>query len=411
MKKLSFQSLKQQFWPLCLGVACLLLVTGLLSAGVIGLYYYTKIPVTAYHSVNQAPWAYYNVSLYQVQNPIKLHQIGAELEKVVSIQHKQGQDSPLPYILLGRYYRQTGDYPTAIQSFNQSIALINKDWLSAYYYQHFTDNINAELAMLYYFTDDLSKSTEALAAIEDFENMENPDLLLALQQRLDEPKQGGFHFQLAQQLRSILYVKQAIEELKLAKATVIDPAVKSDIETYEKTKLPLHLTKIKPEARYFLMAGVFNETIEGDVARASEYYQMASHLEPQLEWAYTQLGISAYKQRKYRQAMEAAYQAISLNPETISPYLTLGDIEIDRSNYSLAIAHYSKALTLSQAFQPQAKDALEANIQNQIGFAYEQLGEKEPATIHYKQALAQALENSSDYQYSEEALARIKQAG
>ncbi len=399
-----FKPLPRPFWVSVVVMLTIFAVASLLSIAGLGAAYYTKLPVDAYYSVNNSPWAQYNVSLYQANSIEKLE----TLEQNLTQQVKTSDDKFIPGLLLARYYKARGYFNKASKQFNRALVTLNNDWFSHYYYQHFEDEIHAELAALDYYVGNKKSALNHLKAIEKPQEFENNELIIALWQSLDSPDRGDFHFQLATELRSILQVEQAKKELVLAEQFTTDPTVKQEIKRYQQSKLPKYLESINADAKYFLLAGVFNETKRKNLKQADHYYRLVSQLEPELEWAYSQQSVVAYKQQRYSEALNAAYKSIAINPESLSPYLTLADVEIDRQNYTLAVAHYNKALILAPQYSGYENTALVANIQNQIGFAYEQLGARQEAILHYEQALATAAETSSDYHYSLTALERIK---
>src|SRR5690606_22106499 len=105
------------------------------------------------------------------------------------------------------------------------------------------------------------------------------------------------------------------------------------------------------------------------------------------EWGHNELAIIYRQMRDYKRATENAHRAIALNPEFFNPYLTLGDIALDEGHPVQAIAYFKKAKAMIRRAPLDATRNLIANIENQIGFAYESMDENEKALEHYRLAM------------------------
>jgi len=395
---------KKPVWLSVMGFAAIVIISAFGVACLTTYNLAVQVPVDMYFAANQSPWRSLNVSNYEITSEAELNQIEPKLLQAV----RQYPDDLIPAILLGRYYRCLGQYAKAIAWDTTTLKIIDESAVNQFLYQYYVDELRAELSLLHYLQGSYDQALVFVKQIEDPEAFDNASLLVALEHRLSEPDRGEFHYELGVELRSILQIDLARQEFETAITHTVDPVVRQDIQNYMTLKMPSRSVTISPKTQYFLLAGVFQESVQHNLAKAQKFYSAAVQAQPSLEWAHSQLGIVRYKQQNYSGALDAAYDAIALNPNYLSPYLTLGDVEIDRANYSLAIAHYEKALTLAQQYRGDGQDALCANIENQIGFAYEQLGAKNLAVQSYQRALALAGEDTNDYTYSQQALNRIQ---
>ncbi len=385
-------------------LAGITIISGLISLSFAGMIYLSTLPDDIYQSIHSTDWEKLNVNRMEFSRAEDFDHAEAELKERIA----SDPESPIPHFLLGTLYETKGKYDTAESEFNKSIKLSENSQWNQRLYQHFQEDSHAELALINYYKGNNKKALKELEKVSHSSYGRSPELLNALRTSLEEPQRGDFHLALAIELRKILQLKHARLEFKAAKQLAFDPALKAKADQYLQVKLPHETAKISPIARYYTLAGALQETVYQNPEKAADYYIKAISEAPSFDWAYSQLGVVSHQSQNYAQALSSARKATELNPKSISPHLTMGDVEIDAENYGKAIIHYQKALSIGREFLLQNDAELLANIENQLGFAYEQLGKNLDAKRHYQLAYKTANESSNDYQYAEEALERVQ---
>jgi tetratricopeptide (TPR) repeat protein len=246
-----------------------------------------------------------------------------------------------------------------------------------------------------------------LHQVKDLSVVDNVSTFQALQDALEEPDRADTHFNLGKELRLMIKLPEARQELETAYKLCTDPALKNQIVHFIQVKMPKKEIAVNPIGQYDILSGSFYDR-KGDYAKAAGFYKKAIAEAPGFEWPYQQLALVYYDLKNYAQAIQLAQQALALNPGFYPSYLTLGDVEIDLKHYEKALNYYQRALAIhGQSDEGEGED-LTANIHNQIGFANEALGRTQLALADYKKAYDIAPEDSDDFAYASDALERLK---
>jgi tetratricopeptide (TPR) repeat protein len=238
---------------------------------------------------------------------------------------------------------------------------------------------------------------------------------MALQDSLENPERGDFHLALGKQLRQELKLSKAREELLQAQNLSQNPNVRLDATHYLQTQMPRFVKELSPLARYYTLAGEFQQYEAEDLWQAANYYQKALQEQPGFEWAYNELAIIYRELKDHKKAGIYAQIAMTLNPDFYNAYLTMGDISLDSEAFEQAITHFKGAQTLIGRWPEQESGGLVANIENQLGFAYESLHNSPEALTHYRLAMkAASLRDDdvavSDYEYAQESITRVTES-
>ncbi len=397
-------SSKKLLWTLLIGIGSISLVTTFVIFGFGIMLLSVTLPQDIYDSVHEGQWKPLNVHRMEFDDPDDFSRTEKTLQQRIS----RSPDDPIPCYLLGALYETMDRNEDAIRAYKEALRKTEATGFHKVLYGHFSGDAHAELALLYYYTNNKEQALAELREVDRIGYYQSQELLTALQNVLEEPQRGEFHFELGVELRRILRLDRARQEIALAYDSATDPALKTKAGSWLRIKLPQQAKPLSPLTRYYTLAGATHETVYSNPAMAAMFYEKAIAEDPSFEWAYSQLGIVNHEMKRYDEAMANARKAAELNPGYISPWLTMGDVEIDRKNYASAIAHYSRALALSHDAIAANESDLVANIQNQIGYAYEQMGINDKAVAHYEQARSLAYESSPDYEYALDALERIQ---
>jgi tetratricopeptide (TPR) repeat protein len=325
--------------------------------------------------------------------------------------HLKNQSSPVPTLLLADLLNTMGHNKAAIFFYRKALELIESDWFPHQGMTALSAQVHEKLALLYYEQGDTLASIAEIKHLPDIEqSANNPDLVSALQNCLEFPERADFHLALARELKFIYKLSQAQDELEKAIRSNPGSHLKFQIRAFQKVEMPLKPVKLSPLARYYMMAGdsrAFIDNFEG--ARA--YYQQVIHEAPDFEWGYNALANMLRKQQKYKQASQAAEKAIALNPDFYHAYFTHGDILLDQDHFKGAIVSFQAGLALLEQSPTEEGAVHRANVENQLGFAFEGLHQYPQASQHYHRALVIAQENESedemDYYYAQQGLSRL----
>lgn len=430
---------KRSFW-----LAGTLVAAGtvLMTALVGGVYLFSYLPWNTYDAIHFDPrWQPLNVRAMHFDSVQDFIQAESKLQK--EAHSPLNAMDPIPHFLLGSLYHFSNQPELAIQSYQKSIDIIEADEnpYNAVLFQHYVQNARAELALLYYQTGDSVKSKAVLDSLEAREERDDVQLLAALAEVHDDPLRADAHFRLAIQLQHALHLKAAHREYQEAYRLSSDPMLKREIQSYLTVKMPKNYLEISPLALYYIKAGDMAETesLTGGTAnldKAAHFYQQAIVAAPNFEWAYYHLGMVNKKLGQSRKAEEYVSKAIKLNPEFFLPYLSLGELALDQEHFTQAIDQYQKALALTKNLAEPEDNTVVANIQNQLGYSYEQVEDYKHASEHYqaavslldktfeaylsenvegadpgdddyRQAMDYLRERSEDYSYAKESMQRL----
>lgn len=324
------------------------------------------------------------------------------------------KDSPLPHFLLGKLYQIQSRNPEAIAQLEQARQDINGSWYNRTAYREYTDDLNGRLAILYYENNKETEARAAVGRVSDAWNTAAPELVGALANRLEDPDRADYRINLAEAFRHHLKIAHARTELQAALSLSKDPMTRNEIKTQLSTQFPQHLKDLTPMVRYYSLAGQKLES-DNELRQAADFYEIAVRQNPMFEWGYNELAIIYRRMQDYKRAARYANEALRLNPHYYNPYLTLGDIALDQDNYKEAIAHFSKAQEIIALYPDPDSVATDANIDNQLGFAYEQMEDIIMAEAHYRKAMKKSSEGvdngcdclNAEYEYAESALNRL----
>jgi tetratricopeptide (TPR) repeat protein len=113
-----------------------------------------------------------------------------------------------------------------------------------------------------------------------------------------------------------------------------------------------------------------------------EYY-IAIKLSPEFEMPYFGLGIIYFfKKGMHKKGIECLEKAISLEPEFIDAYITLGKCYYELGRFSQAAKNYEEAIKRSP---PKIK--VVANYYNNLGIVYQAMGDRKKAIQSFRNAL------------------------
>jgi tetratricopeptide (TPR) repeat protein len=112
---------------------------------------------------------------------------------------------------------------------------------------------------------------------------------------------------------------------------------------------------------------------------ATTAYREALRLDPKLVKAHAFLGLCLRRQGQLGEAEEHSKRAIELDPADSTFPEFLGDLYLERQEYTAAIALYERALALGASDRPV--------LHLSLGWAFQEVGRIEDAGDHYKNAL------------------------
>lgn len=369
----------------------------------------TYLPDHAAQDPFSQRWASLNVERYNFQTPQDFKAAQAQL--INTALHAKSQPTAVPTLLLADLLNTLGRHQAAIFFYRKAIELSESDW---FHYQRMTSlsaQAHEKLALLYYEQGDTSASLAEIKTLPELEETaNNPGLLSALQNCLEFPERADFHWVLARELKLIYKLPQAQAEAEKAMRNSPSTPLKFQVKAFQKAEMPLKPEKLSAMARYYMIAGdtqAFMDNYEG----ARVYYQKVIHEAPDFEWGYNALANMLRHLKKYPQANQAAGKAIALNPNFYHSYFTQGDILLDQDHYQEAITSFRAGLDLLDQAPTEEGDVHRANVENQLGFAFEGLHQYSQAAQHYHRALVTAQQNESneetDYTYAQQGLIRL----
>jgi tetratricopeptide (TPR) repeat protein len=395
---------KPSLWlPVLIGFSALQVLALVLG---IGYYIYIVLPENAFARLDDAPWRAHNVGDLAFKNPSDF--ASARRVLLSDTQKDENRNDPAPAYLLAELDNTLAHSTTAMRMYQQVLAMTRKNWYTGFAYRNFSINAHAALAILYYECGKFSQAKSELDAIPDFSETDHPNLLQALRDRIENPERADFHLLLGKELRHQLKLALASREILTAEHLSPSPELRREAVNFMKTQMPRTLKELSPMTRYYSLAA---ENCD-DPAMAAAFYEQAVRETPNYEWGYNELAIFYRQMKQYDTAVERANRAIAINPDFYNPYLTLGDIAIDQENYPAAIHYFETAQRIIQQLPSEDSQTLAANIENQLGYAYELMDQVDTATHHYQLAMLAASNNEdaaseADYDYAQEGLARM----
>ncbi len=393
-------------------VATGLATLALMAAGTLGaIHLFVVVPYQTAHLVDKDPfWRQVNADGMQFNSQKDF----ANAEFFLGARAKKDPGNPMPRLLLGRLYEFENRHNEAIVHYLQAQQLVEGSWYNRIAYRDFRNGMHGRLGSLYYESNEPEKALAELNAISDFNDTEMPEYLEALYHRLDDPTRADYRMNLARELRNQLKLGKAREELQAALKLSQDPQTHSEIVSLLATQMPSQVRELSPLVRYYSLAGQKHQD-DDDLWQAAHYYEQALKEMPRFEWDHNELAIIYRQMQDYGKASRYAQEAARLNPNFYNPHLTLGDIALDQSRYPDAIAHFTRAQQIILSYPDSETPGTDANIENQLGYAYEQMDQKTQAMQHYRLALQKAGAGNDDtcecleaeYDYAETALARL----
>jgi tetratricopeptide (TPR) repeat protein len=393
---------------------------GLMAFGLISLpgialgwfvYYFCAIlPEDNFYSIYEARWDSLNAGNYRFNGPQDFSR--AERKLVAEIATHTNQEDPKLYYLLAELHKSMGIFHSAVEEYRQVIRISDATWAGRILNRDFVRSAHEELALIYYMYHSPQFAREQLEAIDDLEATQSPELLSAMRDSLDDPQRADFHLLLGKAFSDRLMLDMAAREVSQANHLSQSPQLKLEASNFQKTRLPRKIRDLSPMARYYTLCGEAYENDDRDLIRAAAAYESAVQDTPGYEWGYNDLAKIYRDLKDVNKAESNARKAISLNPDFYNPYLTLGDLALDRRDFPAAIAHFQQTKAIIQRFASKENQHLLANLENQIAYAYESGGHWREAGQHYHLAMLSAAEDdgdsSSDYDYAQDGLTRIK---
>lgn len=385
---------------------------GLIVASVAAMFFFLYLPWNTFDAINYQPeWRPVNVRTMAFTEPEEFATAESKLKKLVSKKGNEGD--PIPNYLLGSLYQSMDRRDEAMKSYENTVKAVSAgstNWYDRILYKGYVDDAHGQMALLAYQGKDDERARGELGMIKDLSELSDAEMLIALNDVLEEPSRADYHFRLGLALHHALDLPNARREYEQAVALSTDPKLKLEAEHYLTARMPKKGKVISPMALYYIKAGDYSENEASDLDRAVVFYDKAIQAAPDFEWAYYHLGMVYRELHNEKKSVEYSRKALSLNPDFFLPYLTLGEVAMDRENYQQAIIYYNKAMALGANLLETEESGMTANIQNQLGYAYEQMDKVGVALSHYKEALEIAEEDSEDYAYAEEAIERLKAA-
>jgi tetratricopeptide (TPR) repeat protein len=403
-----------------LGILLLLALTigSGVACGFVWSYWSETLPETAYAAIQTGQWARWNVATHVMASPNDFAQAEKHLKSMVSA--PDYRQNPIPNFLLGGIYDMTNRPAEAIKRYQEAIRLSNRNWSSQNQYRLFLDQSHGALAVIHYKQNHHTAALSELAQIQTLDNTDNPELLTALHDSLEDPSRADFHLLLGKELRHMLELQKAREEFQSAAQLSRSPHLHMEALHWLTYEMPHPSGALSPMARYYSLSGQAMD--DNESPKAITFYEKALALNPTFEWGYNELAILYRQGKQYGKAEANAQKAIALNPQFYNSYLTLGDISVDEAHYERAIHWYNAARGIISQFPDVTRYPLLSNLENQLGYTYETMNKPEQATRHYREALMTAAEtpedadepddqatSSDDYAYAQEALERLSE--
>jgi tetratricopeptide (TPR) repeat protein len=375
-------------------------------------YLYNIWPQESYQQIYEKPWLSMNVRALKFQNATDFVHAQATLEQ--QVRQPANNANPKPHFLLAEIYSAQGQSKRAIAEYQATIRAANQGWLGRIGNQMFSDNAHAALAELYYEQGNTSQAAQELAGIAEADQNREADILLAMRDSLESPDRADFHLLLGKAFRQAWKFKMATQEMETAIRLSHNPQTRLEAESYLKTQMPKGLLDLTPMARYYGLVARFAQTSDENLPKAALMFRKSLAETPEFDWGYNELAIIYREMKDYPKAIAYAKDAIHQNLDFYNPYLTLGDIALDQADYQGAISQFKQAESILKRLPQDGQQGLMANIQNQIGYAYESLHQYGEARRYYQSALmisADAGESADeDYDYAKDGLSRMANA-
>lgn len=382
---------------------------GVILAGTSLDYMYNVWPQDSYVRIYEQPWIGLNVRNLGFQNAADFAQARQVLEKKAS--NSREKDSLISHYLLAELYNSMNQPQKAMPHYQMVIKNADSSWLKKIKYQQFVDNAHASLAILYYEQGKGTRAEQEINQIAKTDENRDAQLLATLKDSLEEPERGDFHLLLGKEFRKELKLGMASKELQQAETLSQSPQLRMEAANFIKTQMPQGVKDLSPLARYYGLAARSAQTNDENLPKAATLFQKALQENPKFDWGYNELAIIYREMKDYPKATAYAKDAIAQNPDFYNPYLTLGDIALDQEDYNAAIIHFQAAKAILQHHPLEEQQMVLANIENQVAYAYETLGDTQEAIHHYQSALNLATDigdtADEDYNYAQDGLARV----
>ncbi|MCA2645452.1 MAG: tetratricopeptide repeat protein [Microcystis sp. M069S2] len=124
-------------------------------------------------------------------------------------------------------------------------------------------------------------------------------------------------------------------------------SVLSELKRYDEGLAAItQAIELAPRAAWYVNRGILYYN-QKKYELASDDYNKAIELNPNLAMAYNNRGNIYYDQQKYELALADWNKAIELNPNLAMAYNNRGNIYYDQQKYELALADYSKAIDIN----------------------------------------------------------------
>lgn len=348
-------------------------------------------------------FAYGHVELGEVYYKLgNLAKAKSELEIGIKLK----PDYPYAFFLLGKAYRDNKEYKNAIEYFNRANELIESGYSKALFemamiyseMREFGNALDTLRRIEYFYSDDegLNKGLELYGTFYE-SNKKNPVFL---------QNYAYIYFLKDDYENAIKYFTKSLEiyksnfkcnyELGISyKNLPIDFNLDEDsynrIYVQNMKKAGEYLSKAIQETplKYNVLISLAElyETYsypEKNDEKAISLYKMAIELKPLNTELYLNVS-NLYKNiKKYSEAKQFAYKAISLNDKIPSAYVTLGDIYKEEKDFNKAIENYNKSLEL---------DKSSAYILYKIGRIYEEQEQFSDALTKYQEAYEKSKSN------------------
>ena len=370
-------------------------------------YLYHVWPDESYQRIYERPWLELNARALNFQNEKDFLKAKASLSAKA-----ERTQNPIPHFLLAELENSLDHQAYAVQQYKATIVAAKKSWLSRIQYRQYQDNAHAALSILAYEQGNAAQAQKELAQIGKVDENRESELLSALQNVLDEPERGDFHLLLGKAFRRALKFKMAYQELQKAEQLSQSPQLRLETANFIKTQMPNSIGQdLSPMARYYGLAARSAQTNDENLLKAASFFKKALQVDPQFEWGYNELAIIYMELKDYHQATAYAEDAIMQHADFYNPYLTLGDIALDQQNFQGALQHFQDAEAILRKMPIGEEQSVMANLENEIGYAYEALHNYAKANEHYRNAMDLSAELDedavNDYAYAKDALARV----
>ncbi len=358
----------------------------------------------------QEPWVSGNVNLMGFRSAAQFSQAQQTLKTAILSQQESG--NPIPRLLLADLFDMMGKTSAAQFFYEDTVRIIESDWLSHQVMESLSSHAYAQLALIYYKQNKPRASLQALQKVEDgHQTIENPTLLEALQDTLEHPDRPEFHLALAREFKQELMLDLAQRELDQATKLGGSPALALETALFQTLEMPKYPENLTPLARYYLQAGNILSHMDNH-QDARHFYLKALQESPRFEWTYNALASTHQALGELATARQYAQKALRINPTFYYPHLLLGDMALEQGQYQEAIRHYMQGRQIMSQLPEDIRLRQWINVENQLAFAYEQLRQAHKASDHYLAALNAAQQSEQDFEteylYAQAGLKRLR---